>query len=133
MSEFKLKRITPTFQMVINSQLNKIMEALNNGNVWYAFDCIKTLVDSLRPEDREKLREKYIDPTEKLLSSSTGSRNVDFYSRMLATHKVRDGLLFRRIRIIHRALCSTLHTGGYLEHRDRDVPRNVPPGEEPKF
>lgn len=130
MSEFKLKRITPTLQMIMNSQMHAIMEALNEGSVWHAFDCIKTLVDTLRKEDQKKMRE-IINPVEKKLKSLTGSRNVDFYTRMLETHKVRDAYLFYHIRRIHRALSALLHAEGYLEHRAKDTPTNVPPATVP--
>lgn len=114
MSAKSLKWITPTFQKLLNLQLAKIMEAIDEGNFELAFVASHTLIDSLKPEDRDKLLKDYILPVKAMLER-VGNGKLDFYVGGLGASKQQYNILLRNVRPIHKAILTTLHEGGYLE------------------
>jgi len=115
MSSKQLKGITPTFQQVLNKEIAKIMDAIDEGNVEQAYVCLKTLIGSLRLEDRDKLKKEMLAPIDAQLSKVGHSEAIDYYTGLLQASKQQENILYRNIRPLYEAVMGTLHEGGYLE------------------
>lgn len=115
MSARGTKRITPTFQMVLNTEIRNTMDAIDEGDVAQAYVCLKTLIDCLKPEDREKIKEEMVDPIDEKLETVGRGRNVDYYTGLIKASKHQNNILYRNIRPLFRVVMGALHRGKYLE------------------
>lgn len=109
------KRITPTFQMVLNTEIRNTMDALDAGEVEQAYVCLKTLIDCLKPEDRDKLTKEMVDPIDAQLRRVGNGEAIDYYTGLLQASKQQENILYRNIRPLFKAVLEVLHKGRYLE------------------
>jgi len=112
-------RITPTFQMVLNKQIGKIMDAIDEGNVELAYVCTKTLIDSLKPEDRDSLLKNDVKLIDDQLQKVGGGESIDYYMGLLRASKEQENILYKNIRPLYRKVMTKLHNGKYLEKSSR--------------
>lgn len=112
-------RITPTFQMVLNKQIGKIMDAIDEGNVELAYVCIKTLIDSLKPADRDDLLKNDVEPIDEQLRKVGSGESIDYYTGLLRASKEQENILYDNIRPLYRKVMTKLHKGRYLEQHLR--------------
>jgi len=126
MSVKQLKRVTPTFQAVLNKQIGKAMDAIDEGNLEHAYAVLKTLIDALKPEDSDELLKNEVAHIDALLEKASQSRNPNFYMTLLETSSQQEQVLLQNIRRLFRKIMRILHQGGYLEIHKRPVETNVP-------
>jgi len=120
MSAKPLKWITPIFQQLLNKQVGKIMDAIDEDKLLEAFVASHTLVGALNPSDRDRLLREYILPIKKQLERA-GNGRLDFYVAGVGASNQQREILRRNIRPIYTAIMNTLHEGRYLEIRQQYV------------
>lgn len=123
----EMRGITPTFQAVLNKQLAKIMDAIDDDQLPYAFRCLKTLTESLAEKDQKALMTE-IDRIERELGASMNMQRMDLYLLRHTNKQSILQLLRSNVDPLFLKVMKTLHKGNYLVQYRRAVPTNVPPG-----
>lgn len=120
--EKKLLGITPTFQTVLNTQLKKFMDALDYGDLFTAYVILKTLIDALRPTDREALLCNDVSHIDKQILKAMQIKDVDLYTTRRVRKATVKRIIRENIRGLFRKVMTKLHEGGYLE-KTKEFPK----------
>lgn len=115
MSIKELKGITPTYQAVLNSQLKKVTDALDSGDVMDSFVKLKTLIGILNPKHRDPLLNNEVAHIQKELNKAVQQRGVDQYQTWLLHGSSTRSVLQRHLWDLFLKVMTQLHEGGYLE------------------
>ena len=130
MSTSKLVRITPIFQALLNREIGKAMDAIDDGNLVLAYTALQTLIDSLKERDSNPLLEHDIAEIDQLLEEASKRGRTNFYMGLLNSSKRKNQVYSKTIRLLYRKVLRVLHKGNYLEII-RNVPRYYEQGIKP--
>lgn len=124
MSLKRLRGITPTFQAVLNRELAKVMDAIDEGNTFQAYTTLQTLIDSLNPEHTKELRND-IGNIDKKINAALRLEGSDLYQTRRIRKETAATVTKRNTRTLFRKVMGVLHDKGYLELRSAAIPSNV--------
>jgi len=105
--------------MVLNTEIRNVMDAMDEGNVEQAYVCIKTLIDALKPIDRDDLLKNDVEPIDEELRKIGDGESIDYYTGLLRASKDQENILYKNIRPLFRKVMTKLHQGNYLEQHLR--------------
>lgn len=125
MSTKKLRWITPTLAQIFSTQLKKLMDGIDTGQLKEAFCAAHTLVSAIKKKERATLKKKYVFPIVEQLENVGCSRH-DFFVSGVVLSKQTHEILMKNIRPLHEAIMDVLYDGGYLEALKKVVASNVP-------
>lgn len=111
----ELKSITATFQAVLNTQLLKVMGAIDAGNTFDAYTTLQTLIDSLNPIHTKELRKDVL-AINKRINKALGLHGVDLYQTRRIRKSTAETVTKAETRSLFRKVMTILHEKGYLEH-----------------
>lgn len=113
----ELRGITPTFQAVLNKQIGKTMDALDEWRLQDAFQSLQTLIDSLRPEDADPFLQNDLPHIEQQLRQTQDLYGTNIFRTNFTRRKAGQVILHKNLRDLFRQVMRVLHKGGYLELR----------------
>jgi len=109
-----VKGITATFQHVLNMQIAKAMNAIDEGDTFDAYTTLQTLIDSLNPKDTVELR-KDIKAIDDRINKALRLEGVDLVQTRRIQKSTAANVTKQHTRRLFRKVMAILHEGGYLE------------------
>lgn len=117
-----LQAVMPTFQVIFNNRIPKIMDALDEGQYLYALKCMRTLIMALNPQHSKSLLENDVKHIDEQVDEINQLSDVDCETtRIKRRHSARN--LAPSIIELYRKVMETLHKHGYLE-KTRTIPKS---------
>jgi len=114
MSVKKLRGITPTYQAVLNQELAKVMNAIDEGDTFKAYTCLQTLIDSLNPEHTKELQKDILRINDRI-NEALRLKDVDLYQTRRVRKLTAESVTKQETRTLFRKVMAVLHKEGYLE------------------
>lgn len=114
--EPRVVKITPTFSAVLNSNLLRLTEALNDGDGLRAYAVFRTVVNMLKAKHQKFLEENGYGRVKELVEIAKKVEDVDDYTGEIARSRAIDNIIGLNMRTLFRTLMLQLHAGHYLEN-----------------
>jgi len=111
----ELKGVTPTFLAVLNTQIIKVMVAIDAGNTFQAYTSLQTLIDALNPVHTKELRED-IKKIDARINQALRLEGVDLTQTRRIQKSTAESVTKQNTRRLFRKVMAILHEKGYLEH-----------------
>lgn len=109
--------MTPTFQTVLNTEILKIMDALDSRDYDRAYGCLKTLISVLNPLHSKEFIKNDLAHIDSQLAKAQQQKSVDTYQMLRIQHSARQRILREHVRPLFCKVMAKLHEKGYLEKK----------------
>ena len=109
--------ITVTFQTVLNRNLIRATDALNDGDLWGCLQTLRTTIGLLKKEHSKPLLENEVAHIDAEINKAMGITRFDLYWTRRTQNVAVKRILQRELYPLFRKLTDLLHTKGYLEKK----------------
>lgn len=122
----EVKTITPILQAILLKQIDRVGEALDNGEYLNALRRLETLWGRTPPKAKEQCRKHYMHLLTQL-ANCEHIRGVDTYDTLRKQNRQKIKILEVAVRPVYDTIVNALYECGYLETYRDQTQSNVPP------